>query len=214
MSGSEDKSLCIWSTKDWECHRTLNGHKLAINTISIHHSGKLALTGSKDRTLKLWNLTNGRSAFNTVLDFEPEIIKWSPDGICYIIVSSYRCIHYSLEGEKIRDFENENFQKIVAVTFLENEIIAFGGENNKINIYDLSSGEKLTTIDDFNNRIKGLERVPKPQELINKYKHFLISLCSDRTLKIWDLDNPGSPIGEGIINGRVTCMAATSTNEE
>lgn len=38
----------------------LSGHKEAITSISIHPSGKLALSVSKDNTLKLWNLVQGK----------------------------------------------------------------------------------------------------------------------------------------------------------
>jgi protein MAK11 len=39
----------------------LSGHKEAITSISIHPSGKLALSVSKDNTMKLWNLVQGNS---------------------------------------------------------------------------------------------------------------------------------------------------------
>lgn len=39
----------------------LSGHKEAITSISIHPSGKLALSVSKDNTMKLWNLVQGNT---------------------------------------------------------------------------------------------------------------------------------------------------------
>ena len=39
----------------------LSGHKEPITSISIHPSGKLALSVSKDNTMKLWNLVQGNT---------------------------------------------------------------------------------------------------------------------------------------------------------
>ena len=56
LSGSEDNTICIWRVQDWECLHILGGHKNLVNDLSIHPSGKIALSISKDNTLKLWNL--------------------------------------------------------------------------------------------------------------------------------------------------------------
>jgi len=135
----------------------------------------------------------------------------SPDGICYVIINSYKIHLYSLEGEKICEFQTQSYQKINAVTFLENEIIAFGGEDNRISIYNITTGESLSFIEGFENRIKALSVVPKPKELINKYSQLLISLSSDRKVNLWDLDHSSTtPIAEiTSVQGRVTCMTST-----
>jgi protein MAK11 len=55
----QDTMLRIWRCHDWECVHVLSGHKEAITSVSIHPSGKLALSVSKDNTMKLWNLVQG-----------------------------------------------------------------------------------------------------------------------------------------------------------
>lgn len=45
----------------------LSGHKEPITSVSIHPSGKLALSVSKDNTMKLWNLVQGTySTFRSI----------------------------------------------------------------------------------------------------------------------------------------------------
>jgi len=210
ISGGDDNTICIWRTKDWECLKVLNGHKLSINSISIHPSGRVALSISKDRGLRLWNLLDGRSAYHTSLDFDPEIVKWSPDGVCYVIVSSYKAILYSLEGERVSEFQTQSYERINDIVFLENEIIAFGGEDNKISCYNITKGELLLTVEGFENRIKGLSVIPKPSELCKSYKNLLVSLCSDRKVTLWDFDiSHTTPLSEHTIDGRVTCITAS-----
>ena len=44
----------------WQCIQTLSGHKEAITSVVITRDGKKLLTGSYDRTLKLWNAQTGQ----------------------------------------------------------------------------------------------------------------------------------------------------------
>lgn len=42
------------------CVHILGGHKASINCVSIHPSGKLAVSVAQDNTLKVWNLVQGK----------------------------------------------------------------------------------------------------------------------------------------------------------
>jgi protein MAK11 len=57
----QDNSICIWRTDDWMCVHILGGHKGSINSVSIHPSGKLAVSVAQDNTLKVWNLVQGKT---------------------------------------------------------------------------------------------------------------------------------------------------------
>ena len=52
LSASEDGTICIWRTRDWECMATMKGHK----------GSKIAISVGKDTALRLWNLMTGRKA--------------------------------------------------------------------------------------------------------------------------------------------------------
>jgi WD40 repeat protein len=86
VSGSEDNNLCIWRVQDWLCVHILGGHKAAINDISVHPSGKLALSVSKDNTLKVWNLVQGRCAFTRRLHGPADKVQWNASGTIYLLV--------------------------------------------------------------------------------------------------------------------------------
>lgn len=91
LSASNDGTLCIWQTRDWMCLHIMGGHKGTITCISIHPSGRMALTGSIDRTIRLWNLVEGRCAFiskpNLGKTSVIELIEWSKSGSSYAVVS-------------------------------------------------------------------------------------------------------------------------------
>lgn len=62
LSGSEDHSVCIWRTSDWVCIHKMEAHTASVNSVGIHPSGKLAISVSKDKSMRLWNLMLGESA--------------------------------------------------------------------------------------------------------------------------------------------------------
>ena len=62
LSASEDGTICIWRTRDWECMATMKGHKGRVNGLCVHPTGKIAVSVGKDKALRLWNLMTGRKA--------------------------------------------------------------------------------------------------------------------------------------------------------
>jgi len=62
LSASEDGTICIWRTRDWECMAMMKGHKGPVNGLCVHPTGKIAISVGKDRALRLWNLMTGRKA--------------------------------------------------------------------------------------------------------------------------------------------------------
>lgn len=45
FTGSSDGAICVWQAGgDWEHLKIMRGHKASVNSISVHPSGKLALS--------------------------------------------------------------------------------------------------------------------------------------------------------------------------
>ena len=59
-----------------------------MTSISVHPSGRLALSTSRDGTLRLWNLVKGKCAHTLVLDDPADQVVFSPDGRSYGIVTA------------------------------------------------------------------------------------------------------------------------------
>ncbi|XP_015930261.1 p21-activated protein kinase-interacting protein 1-like [Parasteatoda tepidariorum] len=180
ISSSEDATICIWSTNNWQCVKTLGGHKKSVNCISIHPSGKLALSVSKDKTVRTWNLINGRSAYATNIKKVAEIVKWTPDGSQFVVACNNALDIYSVGDAAVRltiNFET----KICDFTFIKDDIIAVGGENESIHFYDLNSGNLCHTINAHTNRIKALKCVSAIDE------KFLVSASSNGCIRVWHI---------------------------
>ena len=104
LTGSADKSICIWRVSDWNCVHILGGHKGEVNDIAIHPSGKLALSVARDRTLRMWNLIKGRSGFIRKLEREATKVFFSADGLMYGLVMDRTVIIHSAESGEVRPY--------------------------------------------------------------------------------------------------------------
>eukprot|EP01128_Nolandella_sp_AFSM9_P008520 TRINITY_DN5227_c0_g1_i1.p1 TRINITY_DN5227_c0_g1~~TRINITY_DN5227_c0_g1_i1.p1 ORF type:complete len:382 (-),score=92.64 TRINITY_DN5227_c0_g1_i1:176-1285(-) len=207
LSGDESGKICVFRSKDWECVKVLKGHKLVVNSVAIHPSGKLALSVGQDRMLHLWDLAKGLSAFSSKMAFEPELVKWSPSGDKYLLVSHHAVRVYSLEGALLETIEGNMYKHILAAIFLTDKIIAYGGEDKEINIVSLKKGKSIHTLRGFDNRIKDLAVIPKSSG--SRYP-YLISISSDYRLKLWDLNlTAEAPVADAEIKARPVCVAAS-----
>lgn len=71
LSAAEDGSIHVWKVGGgWHHMRSLRGHKAAVNDLSIHPSGKVALSVSHDMHLRLWDLYKGRCQYTAPLEAE------------------------------------------------------------------------------------------------------------------------------------------------
>lgn len=94
--------------------RSLKGHKGRVNSVSVHPSGKVALSVGKDRTLYMWDLMRGRRAASMKLGFgeswtrrvspetlriflciEGELVRWSTTGSMLIVQHERNITVYS-----------------------------------------------------------------------------------------------------------------------
>lgn len=66
--------------KQSSCYKLTVVFQGGVVDISIHPSGKLALSIAKDKKLITWNLVKGRSAYVTNIKEIATVVEWSPSG--------------------------------------------------------------------------------------------------------------------------------------
>ncbi|XP_028404624.1 p21-activated protein kinase-interacting protein 1-like isoform X2 [Dendronephthya gigantea] len=145
LSGSEDGTICVWECKTWDCLKVLKGHREAVSSISVHPSGRLALSVSTDKSLRTWNLLTGRSAYVTNIKQVANIVLWSPSGETYAVATKLQVIVYKV-STAAQVYTIECAKTVLAMTFIDENILAIGGEMQEIEINDIQSEKRIQSI--------------------------------------------------------------------
>ena len=127
----------------------LRGHTNAISSIDVSQDGRLIVTGSIDRTVRLWNTQTGKTVL-TLRGHNSEIyaVKFSPDNQL-VASSGYdgRVILWSVKsGKPLRTLELTSWS--VAIAFSpDSRQLAVGSQERNIFIYDARNGNIVQTLE-------------------------------------------------------------------
>ena len=162
LSASEDGTICIWRTRDWECMATMKGHKGRVNGLCVHPSGKIAISVGKDKALRLWNLMTGRkasanklgegisAALKVVLLIRIEAfdVKWNAAGDHYAILFDRKIVIYDMQATPILTIEHP--VRIHCIRYFQHpthgETILAGLDDKLIRFYSPSNAKVLQEI--------------------------------------------------------------------
>lgn len=205
LSGGEDGLLCVWSTKKWECMKSIKAHKGHVTSLSVHPSGKLALSVGTDKTLRTWNLINGRSAFIKNIKQNAHIVRWSPDGDRFVVVMNDKVIIYKLETASVTGTVT-NPKRISSVKFLNNSILAVAGDDEIVRLCDVGKAKWLCEFKAHETRVKAVDSVSMDDYFV------VVTASNDGFIKMWkihleeELESP-TLLGEVNTTARLTCLA-------
>jgi len=65
LSAGADGRICVWRVKDWELLHRMKGNGAPVTAIAVHPSRRLAVSGSQDGTVCMWDLLKGHIAFES-----------------------------------------------------------------------------------------------------------------------------------------------------
>ncbi|KAM9233339.1 p21-activated protein kinase-interacting protein 1 isoform 2-T2 [Dugong dugon] len=203
ISGAEDGLICVWDAKKWECLKSIRAHKGHVTFLSIHPSGKLALSVGTDKTLRTWNLVDGRSAFVKNIKQSAHIVEWSPKGEKYIVVTMNKIDIYQLATASVSGTIT-NEKRISSVTFLSESVLAVAGDEEVVRFFNCDSLMCLCEFKAHENRVKDILSFEIPEH------HVIVTASSDGFLKMWKLNHdkeaPPSLLCEVNTKARLTCL--------
>mmetsp|Transcript_13361 Transcript_13361/g.26162 ORF Transcript_13361/g.26162 Transcript_13361/m.26162 type:complete len:363 (+) Transcript_13361:25-1113(+) len=201
LSGAGDGRIIVWETSKWSKLATLAAHKGGVSSISIHPSGRVALSVGKDGYLKLWNLMTCTMAHRIKVREAASIIEWSPDGSRYAVVFGTLCRSYDMNGDLLAELKLSS--KILSMRFLSSTTLAFGCDNGVVTIANAITGSKIMKLEGHKKRVRGLDVIPDGSEGTGR----IITGSSDGDIHIWDLES-GELLGQSSGHGRITCLVA------
>uniref|UniRef100_A0A0N8DXS6 p21-activated protein kinase-interacting protein n=1 Tax=Daphnia magna TaxID=35525 RepID=A0A0N8DXS6_9CRUS len=205
FSGSDDGNVCVWNTRTWNCEKTLKAHEGGVTAISVHPSGKLALTVGKDRAMKTWNLIKGRTAYVTNIKAVADSVKWSPDGTIWAVSINNIVNIYEVKSAGIIhtvDFKT----RVNFVFFLNEDTLLIGGEGPNIESHSVTHRKPVSQFKAHEKRVKAaaITKLNASEEL------HLITASNDGFIKLWRIPEiPGEPCLVTQVDStcRITCLS-------
>ncbi|MBI1810960.1 MAG: WD40 repeat domain-containing protein [Nitrospirae bacterium] len=185
------------------------GHTKRVNSVAFSPDGKYALSGSWDKTLKLWEIASGREVRTFYGTEKVTSIAVSPNGKYVISGDEDRGKNLKLwdmaSGKRIRTFSGDIHRDTDYIQDTDNVIfspdgkhVLSGGEN--LNLWDIASGKKLRTFRNANKdnaRIVSIVISPDGRYVISGSRYngqvqmpdgtFTNAKSSDNTIGIWDI---------------------------
>lgn len=199
LSGSEDGKIIIWRTKDWEMFGTLKGHQGRINDLDIHPSGRLAISVSTDKTVRLWNLLTAKKAAvlkikgRDHLGQSGETVRWSTDGKHFVVGLLTQLFVYAV-GDEVELVKKISFKTTLMCMEILNiqgtEYLVTGHSNGAIEFLTVAKAlseenpEPEFVLRGHSNRVKGMAYFCNSETSDIPY---LVSVSSDGKIVVWDL---------------------------
>jgi protein MAK11 len=209
ITASEDGTISLIRTSDWEVLKTLTGHKYSVNSLDVHPSGKAMLSVGKEGTLKCWDLERGLCAYSMKLPAPAELVKWSDDGSKYAILMDRIVQVNQLEkGKTVGEITSSvRVNSILFTTFYNESVLLLGFENATIGIYSLDGNKILSWNTHDGSRVKSMDIYT------DDYLQILVNISSNGKVNLWNLlsiKESQTPIVSFDTKSRLTSVMITS----
>lgn len=225
LSGGEDGKLCVWDCKDWSLMTILKGHKPGpVTSIAVHPSGKVALSTSRDNSLRMWNLENARPASRNRLDGSKSLSHacWSISGDTYAVVADDRRVMvFRIADESGKPFRTlEPSSRVNALTLATpNGEIVLGLEDGRVLVYDADASEEPLEVQ-CEKRVRALYADRPVTAAAGDKLDTVYAGLSNGVIEKWTGFASGAPEKDeaGTLragsNAHLTCMAACSLDAQ
>ncbi|MBC7629543.1 caspase family protein [Ferruginibacter sp.] len=143
----------------------LDGHTNNINTVGFNAAGSLAITGSYDSTLKIWDAISGR----LVKSLNAGDVIWhtsfSPDGSSIVATTSQKIMVWDAHTYQLRYTDGLRNKKIISSQFLKDPskvLLSFYGNTSPL-IYNIKTGK---VVDSYPSSMAGVANVNSNNSII------------------------------------------------
>ena len=161
---------------------TLTGHSDWVFSVAISPDGQTLVSGSRDNTIKIWQLNTGRE-LRTLTGHSGYVISLAitPDGQTLVSGSGDKTIKiWQLStGQELRTLTGHS-SYVASVAISPDGQTLVSGSDKTIKIWQLSTGQLLRTLTRHSDSVDALAISPDGQTLVS-------GALYDKTIKIWEL---------------------------
>lgn len=190
-SGGEDKLIVIWDYFSRSKLKVLEGHEGAVYTIAFFtktmnnniNNNKLLLSGSKDKTMRLWNLESGEYLSLIYEEFPNnvrKIVVTKDNKKIFVACSCDTLFIFDANTLKISSTISQIPFSVYDAILSDNEKLLYLAGNKSIAVYDAETFGFCYKFEGFSAK--------KSQEILSPDKKMIVFATADEFLvRVWDL---------------------------
>jgi WD40 repeat protein len=181
-------TLNLWDVATGRELRSFSGHSDSISAVVFSPDGRLALSGSDDKSLKLWDVATGRELRSFTGHSETVFgVVFSPDGRFALSGSRDKSLKLwdVATGRELRSFTGHSETVCGVVISPDGRFALSGGDDKTLKLWDIATGRELRS---FTGHSQGISAVAFSPD-----GRFALSGSTDKTLKLWDISEWTQP---------------------
>lgn len=178
LSASLANDIQIWDLQTGKPLHEKNGHTNTISQVAFHPHGKIIASSSYDGTVRMLDSFSGESI--TVLPHNSYVYSccFSQNGDLLATVTDHSVNIWDWRQKKMLHSLQQENPTNVAFNF-DNTLVAGSSQNGNIEVWDVSSGKKYTTIRSHKGVVWDIDFHPQ--------HNIIASVSEDRSMRVWDL---------------------------
>src|SRR5579883_1901389 len=164
--------------------RTLGGHQSTVYSVALSADGTTLVSGSSDRTIKVWGLASGRE-LRSLTGHQDGVnsVALSADGTTLVSGSSDRTIKVwdLASGRELRSLTGHQDGVNSVALSADGTTLVSGSSDRTIKVWDLASGRELRSLTGHQDGVNSVA--------LSADGTTLVSGSTDCTIKVWDLSS-------------------------
>ncbi|HEY8206908.1 MAG TPA: NB-ARC domain-containing protein, partial [Myxococcaceae bacterium] len=163
--------------------RTLEGHADWVNTVALSANGKTAVSGSDDRTVKVWDVETGQ--VRRTLEGHARAVNavaLSADGKIAVSVSDDRTVKvWDVETGQVRRTLEGHARAVNAVALsADGKAVVTGSGDRTAKVWDVETGQVRRTLEGHGSSVEAVA--------LSADGKAVVTSSDDGTIKVWDAE--------------------------